>query len=160
MILCCGEALIDMLPRETDAGEPAFAPYPGGAVFNTAIALGRLGEAAGFYSGLSSDLFGQMLDKALTASGVDASLAPRVPRPTTLAFVPLTDGHAQYAFYDENTAGPPPTYLSEVDAWYYDDDGGDGLYSRIYFQAFYTGYYWVSVREFDGATGYYQLTLY
>jgi fructokinase len=105
MILCCGEALIDMLPRETDAGEPAFAPYPGGAVFNTAIALGRLGEAAGFYSGLSSDLFGQMLDKALTASGVDASLAPRVPRPTTLAFVTLTDGHAQYAFYDENTAG-------------------------------------------------------
>ncbi len=105
MILCCGEALIDMLPRETAAAEPAFAPYPGGAVFNTAIALGRLGEAAGFFSGLSTDLFGQMLDKALTASGVDAGLARRSPRPTTLAFVTLTDGHAQYAFYDENTAG-------------------------------------------------------
>jgi len=36
MILCCGEALIDMLPRETTLGEPAFAPYAGGAVFNTA----------------------------------------------------------------------------------------------------------------------------
>ncbi|GGD26465.1 carbohydrate kinase family protein [Sinisalibacter lacisalsi] len=105
MILCCGEALIDMLPRETAAGKPAFAPYPGGAVFNTAIALGRLGEQAGFFSGLSTDLFGQMLDKALTASGVDAGLARRSPRPTTLAFVTLTDGHAQYAFYDENTAG-------------------------------------------------------
>ena len=49
MILCCGEALIDMLPRTTTAGEPAFAPYVGGAVFNTAIALGRLGAPAGFF---------------------------------------------------------------------------------------------------------------
>ena len=47
MILCCGEALIDMLPRTTTQGEPAFAPYVGGAVFNTAIALGRLGAPAG-----------------------------------------------------------------------------------------------------------------
>ena len=46
MILCCGEALIDMLPRETAGGEACFAPYPGGAVFNTAIALGRLGTVA------------------------------------------------------------------------------------------------------------------
>ena len=37
MILCCGEALIDMLPRTSEQGEEAFAPYPGGAVFNTAI---------------------------------------------------------------------------------------------------------------------------
>ena len=36
MILSCGEALIDMLPRETTLGEPAFSPYAGGAVFNTA----------------------------------------------------------------------------------------------------------------------------
>lgn len=42
MILCCGEALIDMLPRETTRGENGFAPYAGGAIFNTAIALGRL----------------------------------------------------------------------------------------------------------------------
>ncbi len=105
MILCCGEALIDMLPRETTKGESAFAPYAGGSVFNTAIALGRLGAPAGFLSGLSTDLFGQILDKTLTASKVDASLAIRSDRPTTLAFVKLTDGHAEYAFYDENTAG-------------------------------------------------------
>ena len=105
MILCCGEALIDMLPRETTSGEPAFAPYPGGAVFNTAIALGRLGAPAGFFSGLSTDLFGQLLDETLAASGVDASPAARSDRPTTLAFVRLVNGQASYAFYDENTAG-------------------------------------------------------
>jgi len=105
MILSCGEALIDMLPRETTAHEPAFAPYPGGAVFNTAIALGRLGAPAGFFSGLSTDMFGEMLTEALAASDVDTETAAVSDRPTTLAFVKLTDGQASYAFYDENTAG-------------------------------------------------------
>src|SRR5262245_43961277 len=105
MILCCGEALIDMLPRESMAGEPAFAPYAGGAVFNTAIALGRLGVPVGFFSGLSSDLFGQQLREALTASRVSTDYANISDRPTTLAFVRLVDGHATYTFYDENTAG-------------------------------------------------------
>lgn len=105
MILSCGEALIDMLPRKTSAGEDAFAPHAGGAVFNTAIALGRLGAPSGFLSGLSTDLFGQVLTAGLDASGVDTSLCIRSARPTTLAFVTLKDGQASYAFYDENTAG-------------------------------------------------------
>jgi fructokinase len=105
MILSCGEALIDMLPRTTSGGEPAFAPYAGGAVFNTAIALGRLGVASGFFSGLSTDLMGEILVETLVASKVDTSLAARSARPTTLAFVKLVNGQATYAFYDENTAG-------------------------------------------------------
>lgn len=105
MILSCGEALIDMLPRETAAGEAAFAPYAGGAVFNTAVAAGRLGAPSGFLSGLSSDLFGDLLRRTLAESQVDASLAPVTARPTTLAFVTLRGGQASYAFYDENTAG-------------------------------------------------------
>ena len=47
MILCCGEALIDMIPTPTGTGRDGFVPHPGGAVFNTAIALGRLGARAG-----------------------------------------------------------------------------------------------------------------
>ncbi|WP_439154773.1 carbohydrate kinase family protein [Yoonia sp.] len=105
MILCCGEALIDMLPRQTAAGEAAFAPHPGGSVYNTAVALGRLGAPVQFFSGLSSDLFGDILRDGLTASGVDSTPAAISNRPTTLAFVTLNDGHASYAFYDENTAG-------------------------------------------------------
>lgn len=105
MILCSGEALIDMLPRESTGGERTFAPYAGGAVFNTAIALGRLGTPVGFFSGISTDLFGEILTRTLEASKVDAGFAARSGRPTTLAFVTLKDGHATYAFYDENTAG-------------------------------------------------------
>lgn len=105
MILCCGEALIDMLPRTSTNGEAAFAPHAGGAVFNTSIALGRLGVPVQFFSGLSSDLFGDVLRDGLAASNVDSSLAAISDRPTTLAFVTLTDGHASYSFYDENTAG-------------------------------------------------------
>ena len=105
MILCCGEALIDMLPRTTTEGEPAFAPYVGGAVFNTAIALGRLGAPACFFSGLSSDLFGGQFREALGASKVSSTYAHTSPRPTTLAFVRLNNGQATYTFYDENTAG-------------------------------------------------------
>jgi fructokinase len=105
MILCCGEALIDMLPRETVSNEAAFAPYVGGAVFNTAIALGRLGIPTRFFSGISTDLFGQQLAESLKASNVDLRHVRFSDRPTTLAFVHLRDGHASYTFYDENSAG-------------------------------------------------------
>ncbi len=104
MILCAGEALIDMVPTEME-GRTLLAPLPGGAIFNTAIALGRLGAPAGFLTGLSTDLFGQQLQETLAEANVDTSMAVRADRPTTLAFVKLTDGHAEYTFYDENTAG-------------------------------------------------------
>jgi fructokinase len=94
MILSCGEALIDMLPRVTTADEPAFAPYAGGAVFNTAIALGRLGAPSSFFSGLSTDLMGEILIETLAASRVDTKFAARSGRPTTLAFVKLVNGQA------------------------------------------------------------------
>lgn len=105
MIICCGEALIDMLPRTTSAGEDAFSPYAGGAVFNTAIALGRLGLPAGFFCGLSSDMFGDILRDVLSKSGVDHSFCATLDLHTTLAFVRLLNGQASYAFFDENTAG-------------------------------------------------------
>lgn len=118
MILCCGEALIDMLPRETATGESTFMPVAGGSVFNTSIALGRLGVSTGFFSGLSSDFFGQILRDTLKRSHVDYSYSALSDRPTTLAFVRLVDGQARYAFYDENTA---LRMLSEEDIPVIDD---------------------------------------
>lgn len=105
MILSAGEALIDMLPRVSTGGEACFAPYAGGAVFNTAIALGRLGAPSAFFSGVSNDMLGEVLADTLTASKVKTSYLARSDRPTTVAFVKLVNGQASYAFYDENTAG-------------------------------------------------------
>lgn len=112
MIVACGEALIDMLPRVGKDGAPTFQPFVGGSVFNVAVALGRLGADAGFFGGLSTDFFGDQLKAALKQSRVDISLANVSDRPTTLAFVTLIDGKAQYAFFDEHSAG---RMLTEAD---------------------------------------------
>lgn len=104
MILCAGEALIDMLPQEARDGTPAYVPHCGGAAFNTAIALGRLDADVALFSGVSMDIFGDLLAEALSAAGVRPLLTTRVERPTTLAFVTLVDGQAQYAFYNDGTA--------------------------------------------------------
>lgn len=125
MILCCGEALIDMIPTPADGDAVGFVPHAGGAIFNTAIALGRLGTRTGMLTGLSHDLFGQQLTEALKASHVDTSQVIVSDRPTTLAFVRLTDGHATYSFYDENSAGrmlvpaDMPELSKEVSALYF-----------------------------------------
>ncbi|MFT7493269.1 MAG: fructokinase [Alteromonas macleodii] len=116
MILTCGEALIDMLPRESTQGEAAFAPYPGGAVFNTAIGLGRLGVKTQFLCGMSSDFLGDILRDALDASEVDHSPSPRLNSPCTVAFVKLLGGQATYAFYDKKSAMRSLKDVPEVDA--------------------------------------------
>lgn len=125
MILCCGEALIDMLPRTSTDGEAAFAPYVGGAVFNTARALGRLGAPVAFFSGISNDLFGSRLASALQESNVDLGYVRFSDLPTTLAFVHLEERQATYTFYDENSAGRMltesdlPVLASEVKALHF-----------------------------------------
>lgn len=120
MIVCCGEALIDFLPRQTKEGQQAFLPLAGGSIFNTAIALGRLDIPSGYFGGLSQDFFGDMLRQSLHAAKVDISFSPPSPRPSTLAFVKLVEGHARYSFFDEGsagrmlTAGDLPTLPSSV----------------------------------------------
>lgn len=105
MILCCGEALIDMVPVENADGQTTYAPLTGGAILNTAIALGRLDVPVQLLSGVSTDLFGEQLVRELRASSVGIDLLIRSQRPTTLAFVKFIEGHAEYTFYDENSAG-------------------------------------------------------
>jgi fructokinase len=74
-------------------------------VFNTAIALGRLGAPSAFFSGVSTDMLGEILAETLAASQRSIPAICAVGRPTTVAFVKLVNGQATYAFYDEGTAG-------------------------------------------------------
>ncbi len=115
MILCAGESLIDMLPRN-EGSVPMLQPVPGGAVMNTAIALGRLDVPVTFVSGVGQDQFGRLILDHLEDSNVNTSGTIASARPTTLAFVDVTDGVVSYDFYDENTAGRliEPAQLPDV----------------------------------------------
>lgn len=104
-ILCCGDALIDMVPTVSADGQPCLRPLPGGALFNTAIALGRLGAPTAFFAPISTDPFGDLLRATLADSGVRTDLTPRTDRFTAMAFVTLTDGQARYRFVDQGSAG-------------------------------------------------------
>lgn len=101
MILCAGESLIDMVPQ----ADGALRPLAGGAVYNTALALGRLGAPTAYLWPISRDGFADMLLAPLAAAGVDTAACPRTDRPTTLAVVSLSGGDARYSFYDEGSAG-------------------------------------------------------
>jgi len=104
MLLSCGDALIDFLPVHAADGRDAMVPVVGGSCLNIAVGMARLGAAAGFVGGLSTDMFGQMIAGHATASGVDLRFAARSGRQTTLAFVRMEDGEPRYAFYDEGSA--------------------------------------------------------
>jgi len=105
MIICCGESLIDMISVANAGNESVYAGLTGGAIFNTSIALGRLDVPVGLISGVSTDLFGEKIKKDLTESNVNIKLLIRNEKPTTLAFVDVKNGQANYTFYDENSAG-------------------------------------------------------
>jgi fructokinase len=103
MIVCCGEALIDMVP---DGQRPdAFLPRPGGCPYNTAIAAARLGSPTRFIGRIGSDFLGELLVDRLRENGVDSSLVARSEQSATLAFVQRSSsGDARYAFYNNGAA--------------------------------------------------------
>jgi fructokinase len=122
MLLSCGDALIDFLPVKSADGRDAIVPVAGGSCLNVAVGMGRLGAAAGFVGGISSDLFGQIIADHAQASGVGLAYTTRSDHQCTLAFVRSVAGEPQYAFYDEGSASQNWIYrsgsipFSEVDA--------------------------------------------
>ncbi|MDR2792652.1 MAG: carbohydrate kinase [Treponema sp.] len=105
MILCCGEALIDMVRGTARGGAACFFPCPGGSPYNTAIAMGRLGAPVQFLGKLSVDFLGDMLVNRLVRNRVGIDFVTRSDRHSTLAFVNIAeDTEPQYIFYTEGTA--------------------------------------------------------
>lgn len=104
MILVCGEALIDLVPRAFGA-DTAYVPVPGGSPFNVAVGLGRLEVPVGFLGRMSRDAFGRRLRAHLAANGVDVAHCPEGAELSTLAVVHLAPGEEpEFAFYGDGTA--------------------------------------------------------
>jgi fructokinase len=103
VILVAGEALIDLLPVP---GRPdRFDARPGGAPFNVAVGLARLGRRTAFLGRISTDRFGQLLRQHLTDAKVDLSLVVSALEATTLGVTVLdAHGKAGYSFYVNGTA--------------------------------------------------------
>jgi fructokinase len=88
-----------------------------------------MGIPVGFLSRLSTDLFGDILEKQLTSNLVDLRYCPRVDGQTTLAFVSIDDQgtqEPQYAFYAEGAVDRemtlddlPPSLAEEVCALHF-----------------------------------------
>ena len=113
------EALIDMIPVPVAPDRTAFEPHSGGAVFNTAIALGRLGLRTGMLTGLSLDLFGRQPDAALRASQVGGvSPARRARRSHSqrlqLALSLLRDARLDALIDGESDFADLPTTLARL----------------------------------------------
>ena len=103
VILVGGEALFDLV---YDGGVD-LQGHPGGAAFNTARTVARLGQPVAYLGRLSTDRFGTRLERMLVADGVRLDAVVRTDEPTTLALAELDEtGSARYRFYERATSAP------------------------------------------------------
>lgn len=97
MIVCCGEALVDVLD-----GDEARA-VPGGGPMNAAIAAARLGAPSAFVGRVSTDGAGRLIWRHLQRSGVDLRACERGAEPTARAIVSVAP-HPSFRFEGDSTA--------------------------------------------------------
>jgi fructokinase len=101
MITVAGEALMDVVVDNSGA----LTALPGGAPFNVARTIARLGGKCQFLGKLSDDAFGDQLRASLDRAGVTLAVPERTSAPTTLALAKLDEtGSADYRFYLDGTA--------------------------------------------------------
>ncbi|MEL0132009.1 MAG: carbohydrate kinase [Rhodobiaceae bacterium] len=104
MISVGGENLIDLVSGEAAAnGLPQYVANPGGSPFNVAMAVGRQGREVAYLTPVSKDALGDLLAERLVQSHVKL-VASRLPHPTSLAVVSITNGIPSYAFHRNGTA--------------------------------------------------------
>ncbi|MGL4324692.1 MAG: carbohydrate kinase family protein [Beijerinckiaceae bacterium] len=105
MILVAGQAIYDFFQQKADGSAVTFAARPGGAPFNVAVGLKRMGQPTAFFGTLSSDAMGGRLHQALVAEGIDPSFVKRSAWPTALAIVGTNaQGTPAFSFYGEHPA--------------------------------------------------------
>ncbi|MGZ0799728.1 aminoimidazole riboside kinase [Kluyvera ascorbata] len=91
-----GDAVVDLLPRDN----MQFEACAGGAPFNVAIGVARLGHDSGFIGRVGNDAFGRFLHQTLVTAQVDTkSLEFDPKRHTSTVLVSLdSDGERQFDF--------------------------------------------------------------
>ena len=107
MIVSFGELLVDMI-KEGDG----YAPRPGGAPANFAVAASRLGHPTRLISSVGRDPFGDFLINHIKSEGIDTSFVRRSEKRTTLAFVELKSGNPHFFFYRGADADISPSQIS------------------------------------------------
>lgn len=105
VVLCCGEAVADLVPATLADGSSGLRAVPGGAAVNTSVALARLGVPAGFVGALSRDTLGQQIAAHLEGAGVALDLAEFSDRPGTLALAHPVGTGTRFELYDAGSAG-------------------------------------------------------
>lgn len=110
-ILSLGEALVDWVSTTPGLSLPLAEQWvkaPGGAPFNLAMGLARLGVPVSFAGCFGQDPFGDWLLDLLRAEGVSLSRIRRVPRQTRMAYVTTTreGDRTLAAFTTEGVADP------------------------------------------------------
>ncbi|MCY4517717.1 MAG: PfkB family carbohydrate kinase [Acidimicrobiaceae bacterium] len=105
MIVCCGEALVDVLD-----GDEARS-VPGGGPMNAAVAAARLGAPVAFVGRVSTDAAGDLIWRHLQRSGVELRACERGDEPTAKAIIRLSP-RPSFRFEGDNTAD---TALGAVD---------------------------------------------
>ncbi|WP_419839409.1 PfkB family carbohydrate kinase [Candidatus Poriferisodalis sp.] len=106
MIVCCGEALVDVLD-----GDEARS-VPGGGPMNAAVAAARLGAPVAFVGRVSTDAAGDLIWRHLQRSGVELRACERGDEPTAKAIIQLSP-RPSFRFEGDNTAD---TALGAVDS--------------------------------------------
>jgi len=102
-IVVIGEALVDVIV----AADGTSTTTEGGAPYNVARTIGRLGAPVAFAGALSTDVRGRRLLGRLLADGVMVDLVLEVDAPTTEAIALLDErAVASYRFSVEGTSAP------------------------------------------------------
>src|SRR5262249_36213147 len=101
-ILVGGEALFDVVAADGDD----LKAHPGGGPFNAARTIARLEQPVAYLGRLSTDRFGDRLERILLDDGVSLQSVVRTEDPTTLALAELGDNGSvsRYRFYAQGTS--------------------------------------------------------
>jgi len=99
-VIVFGENLVDLL---VDGNGSVEATHGGGPT-NVARTIARLGQRVALITGLSSDAFGQGIERRLIDDRVDLDFAVRTSSPTTLAVVEKAAEPPNYVFHISGTA--------------------------------------------------------